>query len=52
MQNKKIKGYMLLIVAICLFFNQQVYGCFAVIVGKNASSDGSVVFGHLEQNGD
>lgn len=25
--------------------------CFAIIVGKDASGDGSVLFGHLEQNG-
>lgn len=28
-----------------------VSGCFAVVVGKDASTDGSVLFGHLEQNG-
>lgn len=27
------------------------FGCFAVVVGKDASTDGSVLFGHLEQNG-
>ncbi len=28
-----------------------VYACFAVIIGRDASTDGSVLFGHLEQNG-
>ncbi len=51
MRKKKIKGYMLLILAISLFANQQIYGCFAVIAGKDASCDVSVIFGHLEQNG-
>ena len=51
MQNKKVKGFVLLLAAINLFVNHQVNGCFAVVVGKDASSDGSVIFGHLEQNG-
>ncbi|MFP3859799.1 MAG: dipeptidase [Bacteroidales bacterium] len=28
-----------------------VFACFTVVVGKDASKDGSVLFGHLEQNG-
>jgi len=28
-----------------------VFACFTVVVGKDASTDGSVLFGHLEQNG-
>lgn len=28
-----------------------VFACFTVVVGKDASVDGSVLFGHLEQNG-
>jgi len=27
-----------------------VFGCYAVIVGRNASADGSVLVGHNEQN--
>ena len=27
------------------------FGCYAVVVGKEASADGSVIFGHNEQNG-
>ena len=35
-----------------LFFPVHTAGdCFTVLVGKNASSDGSVLFGHNEQNG-
>ncbi len=33
------------------FTAKQAFSCFTVIVGKNASADGSVLFGHLEQNG-
>jgi dipeptidase len=29
----------------------EVYGCYAVIVGREASADGSVLVGHNEQNG-
>lgn len=28
----------------------RAYSCFAVIVGREASQDGSLIFGHLEQN--
>lgn len=35
---------------ITLLAAQSAYGCFAVVVGKDASHDGSVIFGHLEQN--
>lgn len=28
-----------------------LFGCYSVIVGKEASADGSVIFGHNEQNG-
>jgi dipeptidase len=41
--------YCLLFAAIFLF-HQQVYGCFAIIVGKNASADGSVLVAHTEMN--
>ncbi len=34
-----------------ILVSTSVFGCFAVIVGKDASTDGSVLFGHLEQNG-
>lgn len=34
-----------------VLLSTSVFGCFAVIVGKDASHDGSVLFGHLEQNG-
>jgi dipeptidase len=34
-----------------LVVSTPLLGCYAVIVGKEASSDGSVIFGHNEQNG-
>ncbi|MBM3212804.1 dipeptidase, partial [Candidatus Poribacteria bacterium] len=45
----------LLFFLICIFIAvirvPNVLGCFAVIVGKKASVDGSVIFGHNEQDG-
>ena len=38
-------------VLIGLIFAPSVLGCFAVVVGKKASVDGSVLFGHNEQDG-
>ncbi len=34
-----------------LLFHSASFACFTVVVGKDASKDGSVLFGHLEQNG-
>jgi dipeptidase len=31
--------------------SSSVLGCYTVTVGKDASADGSVIFGHNEQNG-
>ncbi len=44
------------IAAVCLLLTlylsgPPVYGCYAVIVGREASADGSVLVGHNEQNG-
>lgn len=33
-----------------LIHTYPVLGCFALVAGKNATADGSVLFGHLEQN--
>jgi len=33
-------------------FSSPALGCYAVIVGKKASADGAVLFGHNEQSGD
>jgi dipeptidase len=45
----------LLFILLCLLMVMipafSVLGCFAVVVGKKASSDGSVIFGHNEQDG-
>ncbi len=36
--------------AFLTILTQSAFGCFAVVVGKNASTDGSVLLGHNEQN--
>ena len=45
----------LIAVAVLLFgpswCGSPAYGCYAVIVGREASADGSVLVGHNEQNG-
>ncbi len=51
-RNMKITSIsFFLILFIKIISVPQLLACFAVIVGKNASCDGSVLFGHLEQNG-
>lgn len=42
---------MMMVVVSIIFTKNEASACFAVIVGKDASADGSVLFGHLEQNG-
>lgn len=37
--------------AFLIISQNRCVACFAVVVGKDASADGSVLFGHLEQNG-
>jgi len=39
-----------MILSVTLFAAQSSFACFAVIVGKDASNDGSVLVGHDEQN--
>ncbi len=48
---KKTITSLLFFLVIIMFPVSSVFACFAVVVGKDASSDGSVIFGHLEQNG-
>lgn len=48
--NKSVK-IILSILLFTTFSVASVFACFAVIIGKDASVDGSVLFGHLEQNG-
>ncbi|OGF67445.1 MAG: hypothetical protein A2Y62_09130 [Candidatus Fischerbacteria bacterium RBG_13_37_8] len=46
---KLIRAY---IIMFCLLIVSQVlYGCYAVVAGKKATADGSVLVGHAEQNG-
>jgi dipeptidase len=52
MNVKRILSSVFLSLFSILFLSSFVSAdCFTVIVGKNASSDGSVLFGHNEQNG-
>ena len=43
--------FVLLCLLMALIPAYSVLGCFAVVVGKKASEDGSVLFGHNEQDG-
>jgi len=43
--------FILLFLLMVMIPASSILGCFAVVVGKNASSDGSVIFGHNEQDG-
>lgn len=49
----KINKTLLIIISILVAKvpSSPVLGCYTVVVGKDASADGSVIFGHNEQNG-
>jgi dipeptidase len=50
--NRRIKRlFVLTVLAIAMLLSSNVFGCFGVIVGKDASVDGSILVGHDEQNG-
>jgi len=51
MKIKKLSTVFFIAILIKIVAVSSAYGCFAVVVGKDASADGSVLFGHLEQNG-
>ena len=50
--NKRVKLVvsMSILVSVLSIISQSALGCFAVVVGKDASTDGSVLVGHNEQN--
>lgn len=50
MQNRFLLFFMAFIAVVVFSNTSPAYGCFAVVVGKDASADGSVLFAHLEQN--
>jgi len=50
MNAEKILLAILVSVWIAIVSVSSVLGCYAVVVGKEASADGSVLFGHNEQN--
>ena len=50
MHRNIILNSVLLFSLLLLLPVSRTYSCFAVIVGREASSDGSLLFGHLEQN--
>jgi dipeptidase len=50
MSKKKILNGVLAVILITGLLTPAAMGCFAVVVGKKASRDGSVLLGHNEQN--
>jgi len=48
---KSISTFLLVFLLLIAGINTPAQACFTVVVGKDASADGSVLFGHLEQNG-
>lgn len=51
MSKKKILTTVLAAILATALLTPAAMGCFAVVVGKKASTDGSVLLGHNEQNG-
>ena len=50
MNKKKILSSVLAVILVAGLLTSSAMGCFAVVVGKKASSDGAVLLGHNEQN--
>lgn len=46
----KLHYIFIFIIIIVILFPQDAYSCYAIVVGKGASYDGSVLLGHSEQN--
>ncbi|MHC4738072.1 MAG: dipeptidase [Planctomycetota bacterium] len=51
MSKKKILTSVLAVILVTGLLTPAAMGCFAVVVGRKASKDGSVLLGHDEQNG-
>ena len=51
MTQKRLFNYSVIILLILCMCSSSLWACFCVVVGKNASADGSVLIGHNEQNG-
>ena len=51
MNIKKIILLIIMSLVFVIFSTSQLFSCFAVVAGKNATKDGSVLFGHSELNG-
>jgi len=51
MHNLRISLFIAVSLLLLTGVNTPGHACFTVVVGKDASADGSVLFGHLEQNG-
>jgi dipeptidase len=50
MRNRFLLPVKILLAVFIIANTSQAYGCFAVVAGKDATTDGSVLFAHLEQN--
>jgi dipeptidase len=48
---KLFKIYLILLTSYFLLLTSDLFSCFAIIAGKNATYDGSVMVSHAEQNG-
>lgn len=51
MYKKKHLWCFLGVILVLGLFTSSVWGCYAIVVGKDASVDGAVLLGHNEQNG-
>ncbi len=47
---KKVSIFIFIILLLAIISSSSVYACYAVIAGKNATADGSVLFAHSELN--
>ena len=47
----EIVVFIAILTLVAMVISSPALGCYAVIVGKKASADGSVLFGHNEQSG-
>jgi|GEM_PF-1754629 len=46
----QLRSFCVLLISALLYTCQESYACYVIAAGKNATADGSVLFGHVEQN--